>query len=666
MQAASPGKFQCTLDTTDGGLGYVNDYHATLAAGYKEYLATLAAWAHERFSAQLSVQPAYNSVMDMLAVIPTVDAPECESLGFVDNIDVYRAFSGPARLTGRRAVSNEMGAVSGSAYNYHLPQLLFAVNRAFLGGVNQMVLHGLVYTGSYPNTTWPGHTPFINLFSELWSPKLPVWNHGLKEVLDYISRVQYILQTNIPKADVAIYHKQSVTTLKPSYQADDLLDEGWSWNYVTSDNLQLDQAQVRNGLLAPEGPAWKALVVERSQNLTIDAVQALRKFSQNGLPIIFSGGRPGFYPTGSGESDKTRYERELSSLLGSKNVYSVNSSRVADKLRALGLRPRAGVSTNGTCYTTWAEGPAGVGYAVVYSDVVQSTGTVTVTSTQTPFYLNPWTGETSPVLIYTRTKDTTTIPVSLASNQTLYLAFSDAMHTSIPRYHVQAAPSHVLNAEPDASNKISLHVARSETHSTVLLSTGKRVPLDSTSTVPSTFRLMNWTLVAEHWEAPEDVYNVEETKKYNTTHQITEPISWTQIAGLANASGVGYYTTTFQWARSSSPASKPCRIQDGTEQRGAYLRFSRVIDSVSVAVNGQLLPPLDLTNAVADISRYLRAGQNTVQVIAPTTLRNYLRTIWDTLATAGFPASLLGGAPAQSEAGLVGDVTVVPYRIVTV
>ncbi|KAL4926579.1 uncharacterized protein BDV17DRAFT_299664 [Aspergillus undulatus] len=640
-QQYTPGSFRSYLDTEDEGVGYINDFRGALVDGYKEYLANLRNWAHT-LGAELSVQPAYGSVMDALAVVPSVDAPECESLSFIDNVDVYRAFSGPARLSGKRIISNEMGAVSGAAYNYHFSVLIKSVNRAFLGGINQMVLHGQAYSGPYPNTTWPGHTAFRYLFSELFSPKLP-------------SRVQYLLQTSVAKADVVMYHKESATSIKTIYQGTDLADEGWSWNYISSDNLFLKQAKVQKRVLAHDGPAWKAFIVDAAQNLTLDALEAFDHFSRNGLPVIFSGGLPGYYPSEDG-GDRTKFERKLARLLTgkSKNIHMVAHGEVTKKLRTLGLRPQVEVDTNGTCYTAWNEAD-GRSYAVIFSDSVKSTGTITVQSTKTPYLLNPWTGEITPVLVYQRTETTTTIPIDLGVNQALYFAFENAPSKSaaVPSYSVQEVPSYVLGYAYIPPRGIALHVARSDEPSYAVLSTGKRVLLE-TASVPPAFLLSRWNLTAEHWEAPEDLYNSEATVKYNTTHQLDGPTSWSDIPQLTNASGVGYYNTNFQW-----PSDVACRPQ---ECLGGYLKFSHVIDTLTVTVNGHLVPQLDITNAAADISDYLHPGENTITVTVPTTLWNYIRTILDDLLTAGASGRVLGDTPARSEAGMIGTVTIVPYK----
>jgi hypothetical protein len=92
--------------------------------------------------------------MDMLANVPDVDAPECESLGFGNLIDAYRQFAGPANLAGKSVISSEQGANFGEAYQLLIPDLLYGVKRSVVGGINNFVFHGHPYGGYYPNTTW--------------------------------------------------------------------------------------------------------------------------------------------------------------------------------------------------------------------------------------------------------------------------------------------------------------------------------------------------------------------------------------------------------------------------------------------------------------------------------------------------------------------------------
>lgn len=202
---------QCTLDTPDQGIGYLNDFRGALTEGYRQYLEALRKWANTRLNLQTSYQVSYNLPMDMESNIPEVNAPECESLQFQNNVDGYRQFVSPVDLAGKRVISNEMGGQFSDAYRYLISELLWSINRAVAAGVNQFVLHGQSYTGNYYGTTWPGYTAFSYLFSELFSDKQPAWNRGFSEALNYVARIQYLQQRGIHRTDVAIYNKVSTT-----------------------------------------------------------------------------------------------------------------------------------------------------------------------------------------------------------------------------------------------------------------------------------------------------------------------------------------------------------------------------------------------------------------------------------------------------------------------
>ena len=132
----------------------------------------------------------------MAVSVPVPDIPECELLSFHDSRCMWTC---SARW-----------------------------NRAIAGGVNQFVIHGQSYSGNYFETTSPGYTAFLYLFSELFTDKQPSWNSGLGDVLDYISRLQYARQEGEPRVDIAILSKQSPNSAKflSVYPDNDVRSEG--------------------------------------------------------------------------------------------------------------------------------------------------------------------------------------------------------------------------------------------------------------------------------------------------------------------------------------------------------------------------------------------------------------------------------------------------------
>lgn len=397
--------------------------------------------------------------------------------------------------------------------------------------------------------------------------------------------------------------------------------------------------------------------------MSLSAIASIQRLADAGLPIVFVGGNPNLYPDGQ-EVNTTSFQQELETLQSSANVYAAGEGELADKLTALGLAPRAGASTNGTWYTTVRDLNTS-SYVFVYSDLVASQGSITVADTRTPSFLDPWTGAQSPVLIYEQSNTTTTIPLSLAGNQTAIIEFRDMGYSSTTsNYHVVAAPDNVLSAESTETGQVRLQVSKSASDTEATMSDGSACALGGSS-VPAAFSVRNWTLIAEHWEAPANLSETLPTSKRNTTHFLPELLSWSDIPELVNASGLGYYSAEFQWP----PADVTV---NGTVELGATISVGRLLHYARVSINGQQLPPLDPANAVATITPYLSQGENKVDAVVPTTMWNYLRTILPDLRSAGqvpllvTVGDLLGLNPSNftDDNGLLGEILVTPYTSV--
>ncbi|KAF9891846.1 hypothetical protein FE257_003331 [Aspergillus nanangensis] len=652
IQSGAPGIIRCILDTPDQGSGYVNDFRGALLEGYRAYIQHLTKWVNA-MGLQYSSQVSYNMPLDALANVPFVDAPECESLQFSDNVDGYRQFSGPAVLTGKRVISNEMGAVTPKAYQHLITDLLWQIGRAVAGGVNQVVLHGQTYTGNYYDTTWPGNTPFWYLFSELYSEKQPSWSHGFSEAIDYIGRLQYTQQKGQPKIDVVIYNKESATNpnFATVYNDNSLINQGFSYVYLSPDNFALPQAYVKNGTLAPTGPEFRAMIIPSSSNLTVQGVRDIRKYALEGLPVILSGGLPHAYLTKGG--DTTDLLEEITALKETRNVYSVNAGEAAKKLLDIGIGPRVHIQANGTWYPTWRSGFDGIDYLYILGDVMKSSGQLNVATTKRPYFFDLWTGKKSPVLHYQQARGRITIPLSLAANQTTVIGFTNTHHgnTSL---HANELPSSVIGYHyGNETGKIELHVSADTQDIALKLSNGKTMT-DLVAQQPTqAYQLSNWNLTVEHWERPSNLSDASMiAEKRNTTHQLPSLVSWQIIPSIANASGVGYYTTTLSWPPTSGSAD------------GAYIFLPQTTNGARLFINGHCVPAFDYQAPKIDITPYLMDGENHLRVDVPSVMWNYLRTMLDELRTGGSAAKFVEfetEAPGPVDNGLIGEVWVVPY-----
>lgn len=599
--------------------------------------------------------------MDMLANIPLVDGPECETLGFNHLIDGYRQFAGPANLAGKRIISSEAGAIYGAVYQQSVPDLLWDLKRSIVGGVNAFVLHGYPFTGDYGNTTWPGFLTFNYVFSEMHGPRQPAWAfYG--EWLDWLGRVQYVAQSGVPRVDLAFWSKltayESVTS---QYVPTDLQDAGFTYEYLSPDNFDLPDAIVANGTFAPERQAFKALIVRANASLTLAGVSHLVDYANQGLPLVFPGGLP-TKASGYAQMAGENLTETLETLLGLDNVHVVPSGGLAASLLSLGITPRTAVSANGSWYTHWRENEStSTQYVFVYNDATgvpfgqgTTVGNVSFESTDKPFLLDAWTGEKTPLSAYQQSETTTTVQLQLAGNQSVILAFEPSDASEELYISSGASLSGTVLKNSVDSDSLEYLTTYNTAPQTILLSDGTSTTIEPMLVSEST--LTNWTLTVEAWGPPQDIYDIEagSTKTNSTPYTLTSLQPWSEIStALTNVSGLGYYRTTFTWSSNSTASGLS----------GAFLDLGTIIHTARLSINGQTVPPLDPTWARADIGAYLVEGTNEVDVVVSTTLSNGLRGVWDELVISGRPATANVPTPPSVMAyGLVEEVRLIPYR----
>ncbi|OAL46519.1 hypothetical protein IQ07DRAFT_546683 [Pyrenochaeta sp. DS3sAY3a] len=668
IQENEPGAIRVIVDTEDEGAGYINDYRASLQKGYQEYLTTISTWLRERLGLSFRTQVSYNMPMEMADSIPFADVPECESLGF-PTLDAYRQFTGAAILSGKNIISNEMGAVFGSAYSQTIPSLLNLTHVAFSAGVNQLVLHALSYSGNYSGSTWPGLTGFNYFVSELYSNKQPAWENGLDEAMTYLARIQYIQQAGVARPDVAIYYHVSANDpkLPVVYTSKNLENDGYTYRYLSPGNLKLPEAHVRGGTLAPEGPAFKALILINGTQLTSEGVRTLTELARQGLHLIMEG-EQAVYPSGDG-ADKGATISEIGVLVKNPNVHLVKYGEAAKMLSSLDIQPFAKVQSNDTWITNHRyDVNSDVDYVFVHGPPSTSSGNLVVVHTGNPYYLDPWSGEKRPVVVYERDSERKmlTIPIEFGPSQAKTFAFShtNCLGVESPEQQLSKVSREVGGASYDpVEQSIVLQVTANKREAkdktSVKFQNGTTVNLTETR-VAVPFQLNNWNLTVEHWEAPNDLYNAAAiARKRNTTHQVTAPLkSWTELdTVIRNASGLGYYETTLNWPPQNG----------GT---GAYLKLSIVLHAVKVYINGEKMAPVDPFHPEIDIGPYLRNGSNHVLLVVPSVMWNYLRSILGDLETSGMPPLTLPPSlavtfkfpfPPITTNGLLGNVTIEPY-----
>ncbi|KAJ7043338.1 hypothetical protein C8F04DRAFT_1074442 [Mycena alexandri] len=642
---------------------FTEDYRDTLTSLYADYMTAFRNWSHT-IGFQYSNQPGYNFQLDCAAASAVADAPEIESLTFA-TVDMGLQLSGGVHLGNHAVFSSETGANFG-AYDLTMNDLLNNAKSQYAAGVNVAVIHGFPYSGTYPETTWPGLTTFGYVFSEMHSPHMPAWD-AYKGYMDFLKHTQYVLRSGTAKVDVAIYRKDYNLATSPPFQGDSLVNAGYSYEYVSPENLKLPGVSVANKRLAfggPAfgGPAYKAFVLNHASNITVDASQRLLQYAQAGLPIVISGAVPsdipGFEINGT---QQAQVQGLMKQLTGLKNVLIVDGeAQVPGALASLGVLPAASVSAQSTTIFSVRRDVASASYFYLFNDNLSSPAdnvTLFLRSdiTGTPFFLDAWTGEVSPVALWTQNSGAISIPaVSLAPSQTALFAVSSANTFEGVRAlsaHLVALQSPAL-AVADGNGNIEIRSPR-DGHFAYTLSTGHTGSVQVSLGGETTRTLSGWVLSIVAWTPPQNLSTVKSVLVTQPLFNLTQGlVPWNSLPGQQNTSGVGTYNVTFDWDSHNNTV-------------GVKLDFGSVFHTIKAFVNDVQIPTADPSFPVVDITKFVVTGTNALRVEAASTLLNAISAVPE-VETLGTLRSQTAFPVANQEYGLVAPVQLVPYGRATI
>lgn len=676
---------------------YAEDYRLTLNEGYQAYLAHYQAWAHDKYGLDHSCQPAYNLPLDMAADVPLVGAPELESLGFDKSIANYLQFTGAAHLAGRNTVSTEIGAQRIGAYAQTVPALLKLFRDSFAAGVNTLVIHGFPYSGPYPGTTWPGYTPFQFEFGEMWGPRQPAWRH-LNDTLRFAARNSFVLKTGVSRVDLAFYTWEVPFSARQQHAGPDELNAaGYTHEYIGGENLVSAVANgsrtggVRDGVLGPDGPAYKALVIIDQERISPAASAALLTLAAARLPIIVVQAPPNTTIGMFGQANVTINMAHL--LNGSfSSVKTVSHAGItANMLAAGGIAPRVRVdavaavqpSTNAATnasqlYTHWrADVNSEKEFVYLLNRGPAATFTLAFEIAQkqaVPYVLDTWTGTQSPLLVYARSTTDGRLVANVTLSQEQSAIFAFAVDNKTAQFSIVSHSPNIVNIGRGQDSRLDVLI-QGGAPASLQLSNGTIVAIPSLASAGNpnssiaNLSLGPWHLSVETDAAP-DVLTTASVAANKTTLAVptflTTLVPWTQIHGLERVSGVGTYTTTFSLNATSTDDDFVFTLQ----------LIGPVLHTLRAFVNGIAVPAFDSAATVGDrglafangrdISSLLRTdgGQNTLRIEVASSLFNAIKVRQAELRSVGLgtrvPRYYTEGDWARF--GLVGEVVVKSWR----
>jgi len=641
------------FDFADSGSRIRETYRQTYSDVHVErFLEPLQAWA-ERHRLTMRVQP-YNGPIDTSWAASKLGIPEGEGLAFAHEPSAYNVVAAGAHMSGQPIVSTECCAGADKSYTSTASDNLDGAYRAFAGGVNQMIWHGMPYVDA-PRAAWPGYHAWSSLaehpdHQDAWGPRMPQWS-DYRAVNDELSRLQLVLRQGKPRYDVAVYWRNLGSSnqygglVTPPIGEDSALAKaGYSFEFLSPAFLDdPDKAVYRDGALFPDQSAYRALVIDDESAMPIGALQRLYHLAQDGLPIVIVGQLPS-RSVGDAADDAAvaTLAQKLASLPTVTRVDALDAVPAA--LAGREIHPAARPAGEGATVLTVRRHAPQADYYYLYNPGEQTVErTLTLRGAGAPYRLDATTGAITPIARYTTGQDGVTVTVRLGGRDATVVAIApDGLAGVRP---LAAHATETTGEEVVASADGGLAVrSTSGGDAVTTLQDGSTIttPLDAVSDAR---KLTRWDLSVQSWQpgalttATEHVTDIAKVAlapiEVEAGGDGRLP-AWQSLPGLSDVSGIGTYSTTVDW----------------NGEAGAYLDLGAATDTVGVAVNGRPVAVDQSDRSRIDLGDALRAGQNTIEVTVASTLLNAVRVSPGNAAYAG---------RARQDYGLIGPVTVQPY-----
>lgn len=421
-----------------------------------------------------------------------------------------------------------------------------------------------------------------------------------------------------------------------------LTNAGYTYDYLAPENLASPDAFVRNQALGI--PEYRALIVNNQSIPSAEVAEVLQEKADDGLPLILIGPMKSQLEHRSLSSYHT-LNTAIADLLSADNVYQIDHiDDLPGTLAELGIAPRVSLACSSSpVYPVWRSS-ADVDRIFFFNDqdvAVEGTATIAASGVS-PHILNAWTGSQSPLLQYTATNSSLTIPISLMSNETLILALNPIETSSQCSFPSTSGDIHTIQSS--SSNKIHAIV----TGRTDLTSASGRISRFDPS-LPAPLNLTTWNLVIEDWHSAPDRFAVE-TEITNHTFDNIPLVPWNQIDDSLNpTSGIGHYVTTF-----TVPSSSNATFSDLV----GILTLPLIQHTARVYLDNEWLGPIDPVNPTLTLD-HLESGRDyEIRIEVSTTLFNRIKTDADDVRVIGIIAGQRAAYKTMpyEEYGLVGSV----------
>ena len=566
-------------------------------------------------------------VGDILQYYSKVDTPMCEiwrgSNSNFDSKAVWPTVSA-AHVYGKKRVACETLTRFGVTWDEGLSDFKPTVDRALSRGITRVFFHTFTHNplDRVPGTSFGSDigSPFVR--GQTW------WKH-MPQFTDYIARCSFMLERGLPVEDVLWYLGDDLDHKPVQVQP---FSDGYRFSYFNSDVLH-NRLSVRDGLLTiPEGTSWRVIWLPREQcaRLTPATLGKLKQLIEAGATVI--GEVPEINPTlrGGAESDR-QFSSLVKELWGDKPQRTGNrkigkgqlmwGEKLDSHLAKLGIEEDvAGADANSAAWLHRRDKDADIYFIVAEKEAMQNTK-LRFRAQGIPEFWNPLTGKTTPVHVLKQDQTGTTIVMNLSEGESIFVVFRPGVVTSAIEQIVVNGKSwldvtgskQAGSGEANAKSELPAMGALPGNNQFVAWADGDYQfkpqggspvsrKIAGTRSIPVNG---GWSLsFPKGWDAPEKL-------------DLGALKPWSELEDKATRhfSGSAIYRTTLN-------------LEKLKADERAQLDLGHVENVVDVRINGIKVGVIWVAPFRLDITEFLKAGDNAIEIEVTNTWHN--RLVYDT------------------------------------
>ncbi len=222
-------------------------------------------------------------------------------LGDIEN----RAATSSAHIYGKTRVSAESNTSGGPAYSRFPAMMKQRNDRFFAEGINNTLLH------VYIMQPYEDKSPGVNAWFGNEFDRKNTWFSQLDVYIEYLKRVNFMLQQGLNVADVAYFIGED--TPKMTGIVDPALPVGYQFDYINAEVIE-KYMTVKDGLLTlPHGTQYKLMVLPKLETMRPEVLNKIEQLINDGGVIM--GPAPSRSPSLENQPDADKLIKETANKI---------------------------------------------------------------------------------------------------------------------------------------------------------------------------------------------------------------------------------------------------------------------------------------------------------------------------------------------------------------